>query len=111
MPQGPAVGIEFATRCIEVSYFVYILQCSDESLYVGVTTDIERRENEHHEGRGGVYTASRRPVRLIYSESHRTRHAAVARERQIKRWTAEKKRALIEGNLERVHHLARRHNR
>jgi putative endonuclease len=66
---------------------VYILRCGDNSLYVGRTANIELREQTHNEGRGGTYTALRRPVRLLYSERHGTVEEAIARERQLKRWT------------------------
>jgi putative endonuclease len=78
---------------------VYILRCADGALYVGHTTNLVQRERQHNEGRGGQYTASRRPVCLVYSESHSTLESACAREKQLKRWTAGKKEALIAGDL------------
>ena len=89
-------------------YFVYILVCSDGTLYVGSTSDLTQRERTHNEGRGAKYTASRRPVRLVYSEGHNSLPAARRREAQLKRWTRAKKEALIEGSRARLHHLAKR---
>jgi predicted GIY-YIG superfamily endonuclease len=84
---------------------VYILRCADTSLYVGLTNDVAARLARHNEGRGSVYTAARRPVSLVYSESHATRAAARQRERQIKRWTRAKKDALITGDRALLNHL------
>jgi predicted GIY-YIG superfamily endonuclease len=87
---------------------VYILRCADGSLYVGHTSDLETRERTHNEGRGGSFTAKRRPVTLLYSESLPSLAAARAREAQLKRWSALKKEALIRGDLARLHRLSRR---
>jgi predicted GIY-YIG superfamily endonuclease len=87
-------------------FTVYILRCNDDSFYVGHTADLLDRLAEHANGRGCVYTAERRPVRLVYSESLETRSAAARRERQIKGWTVAKKEALINGQAESLHRLA-----
>lgn len=80
-----------------MTYFVYIVQCFDESLYTGITTDLERREKEHNgELVGGArYTRMRRPVVLKYAESCTSRSEALKREYQIKRLSREEKIALI----------------
>ena len=65
-------------------YYIYILKCSDKSLYTGVTTDIERRVKEHNKGKGCKYTFPIRPVRCIYSEEYPTISLAMKREKQIK---------------------------
>lgn len=75
--------------------WVYILRCSDHSLYVGHTDDLDSREEAHNHGRGGRYTAQRCPVNVVYVERHGSREAAIARERQLKRWTTDKEEALI----------------
>jgi putative endonuclease len=72
-------------------YFVYIIQCLDNSLYTGITTDLKRRFEEHKNNKGARYTASRGAKRLIYSEQHPTRSAASKREAEIKSWKREKK--------------------
>jgi tRNA/rRNA methyltransferase len=90
------------------SFFVYILRCADGSLYVGHTSDVEERVNVHNEGRGAIWTECRRPVTLVYQESVPSEERAIARERQIKRWTHMKKLALISGDFQKLRGLARR---
>jgi predicted GIY-YIG superfamily endonuclease len=87
---------------------VYILRCSDGTLYIGSTDKLDARVKTHNDGRGARYTAARRPVTLVYSEESGSRSAAEVRERQVKRWTNAKKEALVAGNLAHVHRLARR---
>ena len=65
-------------------FFVYVLRCSDGSLYTGYTLDLARRVAEHNSGRGSKYTSSRRPVRLAYHEEAPTLGAALKRELEIK---------------------------
>jgi putative endonuclease len=86
---------------LHVSY-VYILRCSDQTLYIGHTNDLRAREDAHNRGFGSRYTARRRPVRIVYVEEFQWVGDAVTRERQLKGWTAAKKEALIAGNLERL---------
>ena len=76
-------------------WHVYIIHCSDDSLYVGSTTDIDRRLKEHNTKKGGSYTCTRTPVKLKYQEEQPNRIAAQKREAQIKRWSRAKKLALI----------------
>ena len=90
----PAVGFDYTLRV----YFVYILRCADGTLYTGSTTDLAARERAHNQGRGAKYTAGRGPVRVVYSEAHASRSAAQKREAELKRWTRDKKDALIAGN-------------
>jgi len=89
-------------------HFVYILSCSDGTLYVGSTSDVVERERVHNEGRGPKYTAGRLPVRVVYTEGHDSRSAAQQREAQLKHWSHAKKKALTEGDVERLHSLAKR---
>ncbi len=77
--------------------FVYILRCSDGSLYTGYTVDLDRRIRQHQSGRGGRYTRTRTPVELVYTEPFRNQRAAMQREIQIKQLTRARKLALIEG--------------
>ena len=72
-------------------YFVYILECVDKTLYTGITTDVERRFNEHLRGAGARYTRAHGARRMIYSERLRSRSAALKREAEIKRWPRIKK--------------------
>ena len=67
-----------------MNWQVYIILCSDESLYTGITTDIERRFCEHAEGRGAKYFRGRQPVKVVYLEKEHTRSTASKREAQIK---------------------------
>jgi putative endonuclease len=90
------------------AYWVYILRCADGSLYVGETSCIAERLQQHHDRRGSLHTSSRLPVTLLYSEEHSTEHSACRRERQIKRWTREKKLALAEGRLGTLKGISRR---
>lgn len=78
---------------------VYILQCSDESYYTGVTNDLERRLKEHQEGLNPTsYTHSRRPIVLKWYSELSSPSQAIALEKQIKGWTRKKKEALINNN-------------
>jgi putative endonuclease len=75
---------------------VYILRCSDGSYYTGLTKQpIEARIWEHNAGTYDGYTAKRRPVELVFTESYDRILDAIARERQIKGWNRQKKEALI----------------
>jgi len=74
--------------------FIYIVRCSDNTLYTGWAVDVAARVKIHNAGRGAKYTRPRRPVKLIYSEELPTRAAAMQRERQIKRWPKAKKLGL-----------------
>ncbi|MEA3512344.1 MAG: GIY-YIG nuclease family protein, partial [Campylobacterota bacterium] len=77
-------------------YFVYILECSDGSLYTGITKDIEKRLDEHNNKKTGAkYTKSRRPVKLVYKEQSLNRSTASKREYEIKKLTRLKKLHLI----------------
>ena len=76
---------------------VYVLRCGDDSLYTGVTTDIERRVNEHnHDNKlASSYTRSRRPVKLVYTEACDDHSQALKREMGIKKLKRKQKEALI----------------
>ncbi len=78
-----------------MTWFVYIARCGDGSLYTGVTTDPDRRESVHNTGRGGAYTRSRRPVRLVYREPAVDRSAALRREAAIKRLDRQQKETIV----------------
>jgi len=75
-----------------MSYSVYILQCADNTLYVGCTNDIERRIHQHNHSKWGAhYTKIRRPVVLKYHESYPTLGEARRREAELKSWPRDKK--------------------
>ena len=79
------------------SWYVYIIRCSDGSLYTGITKDIIRRIDEHNcsDQSGAVYTRTRRPVKLVYQENHSTRSAAAKREYEIKQLDKNGKEAIL----------------
>ena len=80
-------------------YFTYILECSDNSFYVGCTNNLEKRLQEHNESKWGAhYTKIRRPVILRYSEKFVTLKEARQREAELKGWRREKKLNLINNN-------------
>lgn len=76
-------------------YFVYILLCHGGNLYTGIARDPEKRFLEHVAGKGGAYTRSHKPIRIVYIEKKRTRSAALKREAEIKRWPRKKKLTLL----------------
>ena len=79
-----------------MSYFVYILECADKSLYTGYTNDLSKRLKQHnHSKYGASYTKSRRPTILKYSEEFQTKSEALKREIEIKSWTRQQKINLI----------------
>jgi putative endonuclease len=78
--------------------FTCIVRCADDTLYVGHTEDLASREQIHNDGKGANYTAARRPVSMVYAEQYRSAASAIARERQLKRWSRDKKEALIRGD-------------
>jgi len=80
-----------------VSYFVYILECNDKTLYTGIAKDVQQRLMEHNSSeKGSKYTKARRPVRLIYSEVSENRSTASKREYAIKKMSRKQKLSLIE---------------
>jgi putative endonuclease len=82
-------------RAAKMKWTVYILECADTTLYTGITTDIRRRMDEHHSGRGAKYTRRRGPLLVRYTELRRTRSAALKREAAIKSMTRSAKLALM----------------
>ena len=73
------------------TWYVYILECSDGTFYVGHTADLQARFEAHRQDHGCGYTAARLPVALAYSEPCDSLTAAVKREAQMKRWSGRKK--------------------
>lgn len=88
-------------------YYVYILRCADDSLYTGITSDLDRRLKEHQTGvLKSAYTYKRRPVRLEYFEKFTTPELAIAFEKRLKNWSKQKKEALIAGEFDRLQILS-----
>jgi len=75
--------------------YLYLIRLSDNSLYCGVTNDLERRLEEHRNGRGSKYVKGRLPLELEYVEKHENRKKALRREVEIKKWNKEKKESLV----------------
>ncbi len=79
-----------------MNYYVYIVECSDKTLYTGWTSNIEKRIQEHNSGKDGAkYTRARRPVKLAYVESFSSLSGALKREVRIKRLSRAEKLVLI----------------
>ena len=78
-----------------MTYFVYLLECADKSIYTGITTDVARRLGEHKKGTGARYTRARGAKKILHTERYRTRGKALRREAEIKRWPRKRKVELI----------------
>lgn len=79
-----------------MSFYVYIVECADQSFYVGCTNNLEKRLKQHNSSKWGAhYTKIRRPVILKHSEEFKTLKEARQRESEIKSWRREKKLELI----------------
>ncbi len=76
-------------------YHVYILKCSDETLYTGIALDLDKRLKEHAEGKGAKYMRARSPFELVYHEEKESQSEALKREHAIKQLTREEKIELI----------------
>lgn len=79
-------------------WYVYILKCADDTLYTGITTDVNRRLNEHNKGTGAKYTKTRLPVVLVAVSEASNRSEASKEEYRIKQLTRKEKLLLIDGN-------------
>ncbi|MEK7180774.1 MAG: GIY-YIG nuclease family protein [Patescibacteria group bacterium] len=82
-----------------MSYWLYILQCNDNSLYIGITNDLKRRFRQHKNKKGGGYTQAHKVSKIVYTEQFLNRSDALKREAQIKSWPREKKLSLIKRNF------------
>jgi putative endonuclease len=90
-------------------YFVYLLECANGNIYTGITTDVERRFQEHlnsdekdniknkSKNKGANYTRANKPVKILYTEKCENRSVASKREAEIKKWPRQKKLDLIKG--------------
>lgn len=72
-------------------WFVYVVLCQDESLYTGSTNNLEKRFLDHKNGKGGRYTRSHKPLKIVYREKIPTKSEALKREAEIKSWSRFKK--------------------
>jgi putative endonuclease len=92
--------------------FLYFLRCSDGSVYIGTTrTALETRIAQHNAGAFGGYTATRRPVALVFSQWFSRIADAIENERKIKKWSRAKKEAFIRGDYAALQRLSARRSR
>ena len=87
--------------------WIYILRCSDDSYYCGSTSNLEQRINEHIFHKYSGYTSTRLPADLVFSQEFADINDAIRAERQIKGWSRRKKEALINGDFDLLHELAK----
>lgn len=78
-----------------MTYYVYLLECADETLYCGYTDNLEKRVKTHNAGKGAKYTRARLPVKLVYSETFTEKSEAMKREAQIKTFSRAQKLSLL----------------
>jgi len=94
---------------VDEGAFLYILRCSDGSYYIGVTrTALELRVAQHNAGTFGGYTATRRPVTLVFSQWFDRITDAIENERKLKKWSRAKKEAFVRGDFAALQQLAAR---
>ncbi|MBP7809499.1 MAG: GIY-YIG nuclease family protein [Bacteroidia bacterium] len=87
---------------------VYILKCSDDSYYTGVTSDLEKRLKQHEDGVFWYcYTFDRRPVQLMFSREFDDNMEAISFEKRVKGWSRAKKEALLNGDIAKLKELSR----
>ncbi len=91
--------------------WVYILRCRDSTYYVGSTTHLPMRLQQHQSGRSASYTRHRRPVELVWSAEFRSVAEAFAFEKRVQGWSRRKREALIEGRFDDLPGLASRADR
>jgi putative endonuclease len=82
-----------------MTWYVYMILCSDNSLYTGITTDLQRRFGQHAAGRGAKYFHGRQPLWIVFQESGHTRSSASSREMQIKQLTRVEKQLLASSGM------------
>ena len=80
---------------MESMWYLYILRCADETLYTGITTDVEKRLEAHRSGKGAKYTRGRAPLELVYREACGSHSDALKREAAVKRMRRNEKEELI----------------
>ena len=85
-----------------MNWQIYIILCSDNSLYTGITTDVQRRFAQHASGRGAKYFRGRQPVQVIFEENGHSRSSAGRREIEIKNLTRAEKLVLIRTDVNEI---------
>jgi len=91
--------------------YMYILECFNGQYYVGSTTDLEKRVGEHSSGEGANFTKKSLPIKLLYFEEFSRIDDAFYREKQIQKWSHEKKKALIKGDINALKKYSRKYFR
>ena len=84
----------------KLMWYVYILLCNDGSLYTGSSKNPQQRFLRHKQGKGGRYTRSHKPIKLLYTEQHPDKSSALKRELQIKGWSRKKKIKILKLKIE-----------
>jgi predicted GIY-YIG superfamily endonuclease len=90
-----------------MEFTLYVLECADGSFYIGHTDNLGQRLTQHDEGKGCLYTSTRRPLKLLHTEGFETRYEALTVERKLKGWSRAKKLAYMAGNWKAVSNLAK----
>jgi putative endonuclease len=80
-----------------MTWYLYILECADGSLYTGITTDTERRVSEHNKKTGSKSVRGKLPVKVVYTEMYNNRSEASVREYEVKKLSREEKMKLVQG--------------
>ena len=80
---------------METIWYLYILRCKDNTLYTGITTNVEKRLQQHRSGKGAKYTRGRAPLELVYQQVCKDHTEALKREAFVKKLTRKDKEALI----------------
>ena len=92
-----------------MKYYVYILLCSDNTYYTGVTNNLSRRIKEHQNSKfPNSYISKRLPIKLVYFSEFTNITIAIEKEKQLKKWSKAKKEALINGKYENLPNLAKK---
>ncbi len=76
------------------NWYLYMVRCADDTIYTGISIDVQARIDKHNSGSGAKYTSTRLPVRLIYSESQPDQISAMKREVEVKKWGRKRKENL-----------------
>ena len=106
--EPPMAGWGTEQRTDMKTMYVYILECSDKSYYIGVSNNAEKRFLEHSTGiNRNCYTYTRRPLKFVFSQIFSDPDSAIAFEKKIKGWTRAKKKALIEDKWESLPELSK----
>jgi putative endonuclease len=91
------------------TFYVYILECADKTFYTGITSNLGKRLESHQSGTyKGSYTSTRRPVKLVFHCEFTDPNMAIETEKQIKKWSQAKKKALIAGENDKLPNLAKK---